>query len=294
MEKMAKWMDEMDAGMAGGDMPMLKPGDASMAAPFTAKSCSVTPCTDIIKQGRCTLVTTVQMFKILGLLCLSTAFALSFMYLEGVKLSDIQATLTGMMTAAMFFFISQAKPLDKLSPVRPHPSIFSLYFFCSLLGQFSLHLSLLMYMYNLAMAEMPPGERLSSESEFKPNLVNSVCYLVEAVVQLSTFTVNYVGHPFNSSISENKGMFNSVRMMTMFLGVVIFDVVPGLGSSFGLVPLPSHIRNRLIILGPLLFVCNFTIEHSLRIMFPAYCPPEKGYMVYTKELQAIKDRKKKD
>lgn len=80
---------EASSGM-DGDMPMLKPGDASMASPFTAKAASVMPCTDILKQGRCTLVTTVQMFKILGLLCLSTAYSLSVMYLQGVKLGDVQ------------------------------------------------------------------------------------------------------------------------------------------------------------------------------------------------------------
>ena len=48
-----------------------------MASPFTAKMGNVMPCTDIIKQGRSTLVNTVQMFKILGLLCLSTAYSLS-------------------------------------------------------------------------------------------------------------------------------------------------------------------------------------------------------------------------
>ena len=61
---------------------MVKPGDASMASPFTAKIDNVLPCTDIIKQGRSTLVNTVQMFKILGLLCLSTAYSLSVMYLQ--------------------------------------------------------------------------------------------------------------------------------------------------------------------------------------------------------------------
>lgn len=66
------------------------------------------------------------MFKILGLNCLATAYVLSVMYLDGVKLGDVQATIGGMFTAAFFMFLSNAKPLETLSRERPHPNIFSL------------------------------------------------------------------------------------------------------------------------------------------------------------------------
>jgi len=68
-------MDQMEADMGSQDVPMVKPGDASMAAPFTARADSVAPVLDILRQGRCTLVTTVQMFKILGQLSLVSAAA---------------------------------------------------------------------------------------------------------------------------------------------------------------------------------------------------------------------------
>ena len=117
-----------------GRAPIVKLGDASMASPFTAKHASVAPTTDIIRQGRSTLVTTLQMFKILGLNCLATAYVLSVMYLDGVKLGDIQATISGIFTAAFFLFISHARPLPTLSAERPHPNIFCAYVFLSLLG----------------------------------------------------------------------------------------------------------------------------------------------------------------
>ncbi|KAG2488279.1 hypothetical protein HYH03_013129 [Edaphochlamys debaryana] len=290
-EKMAKMMDQMEqSSMAGmdGDLPMLKPGDASMASPFTAKATSVMPVTDIIKQGRCTLVTTVQMFKILGLTCLSTAYSLSVLYLQGVKLSDTQATVTGMLSAAQFLFISQAKPLDTLSPVRPHPTIFNVYFFGSLLGQFGVHLALLIYFYRLALAEMPEGDRLGSESEFKPNLVNSVCYLIQAVVQMMTFAANYVGHPFNTSIVENRNLYNSLRVSAAFLFVVAMEIVPDINNGIGMVPIPPHIKWQLVVLSFTAFVATWHLERVLRWGFPAPVPPPKGYMVYAADVARLR------
>lgn len=41
-----------------------------------------------------------------------------------------------------------------------------------------------MYFYNASLAAMPEGDRLKPDGEFKPNLVNSVCYIVQASVQV--------------------------------------------------------------------------------------------------------------
>lgn len=93
-----------------------------MASPFTAKQGHIMPCTSILKQGRSTLVTTVQMFKILGLLCLSTAYSLSVMYLQ-VTLP----TLAPLLVPALWLAFRLSKSAPCACPActvsQPRPSM---------------------------------------------------------------------------------------------------------------------------------------------------------------------------
>ncbi|TKY73750.1 manganese-transporting ATPase PDR2 [Spatholobus suberectus] len=272
-QKLKKMMDELNEE-GDGRAPMVKLGDASMASPFTAKHASVAPTTDIIRQGRSTLVTTLQMFKILGLNCLATAYVLSVMYLDGVKLGDIQATISGVFTAAFFLFISHARPLPTLSAERPHPNIFCAYVFLSLLGQFSIHLFFLISSVKEAEKYMP-DECIEPDADFHPNLVNTVSYMVSMMLQVATFAVNYMGHPFNQSISENRPFRYALVAAVVFFTVITSDLFRDLNDWLKLVPLPVGLRDKLLIWAFLMFLVCYTWERLLRWAFPGKIPAWK-------------------
>lgn len=273
-QKLKKLMDELNEEGDGRSTPIVKLGDASMASPFTAKHASVAPTTDIIRQGRSTLVTTLQMFKILGLNCLATAYVLSVMNLDGVKLGDVQATISGVFTAAFFLFISHARPLPTLSAARPHPNVFCSYVLLSLLGQFALHLFFLISSVKEAEKYMPE-ECIEPDSDFHPNLVNTVSYMVNMMIQVATFAVNYMGHPFNQSIMENKPFCYALFAAVGFFTVVTSDLLRDLNDWLKLVPLPVGLRNKIMLWAFLMFVSCYVWERLLRVAFPGRIPSWK-------------------
>lgn len=139
----------MDTELDDNEPPKLKLGDASVAAPFTSKLRNVMAIPNIIRQGRCTLVATIQMYKILALNCLISAYSLSVLYLEGIKFGDTQYTISGVLMSVCFLSISRAQSVEGLSKERPQPNIFNIYIIGSILGQFAVHIVTLIYISNL-------------------------------------------------------------------------------------------------------------------------------------------------
>ena len=135
----------MNDAEAEDEAPVLKLGDASVAAPFTSKLANVNTVTHIIRQGRVALVSTIQMYKILALNCLISSYSLSVLYLAGMKFGDGQATISGILLSVCFLSISRGRPLEKLSKERPQDGIFNIYIMGSILGQFAVHIITLIY-----------------------------------------------------------------------------------------------------------------------------------------------------
>ncbi|CAI2170569.1 11681_t:CDS:10 [Funneliformis geosporum] len=209
--------------------PSIKFGDASFAAHFTSKLSNVSAIANIIRQGRCTLVATIQMYKILALNCLISAYSLSVLYLDGIKYGDGQATISGMLLAVCFLCISKAKPLETLSKQRPQTNIFNFYIILSILGQFAIHIISLIYIVDLVFKH-EEKKPVDLEGEFEPSLLNTAVYLISLSMQVSTFAINFQGHPFRESLRENKALFYGLVSVAGIAFAGAIEFVPELNS----------------------------------------------------------------
>lgn len=247
----AKMMEGIE-GMEDFDIPMIKIGDASVASPFTSKMPSIRGTVDIIRQGRCTLVTTIQMYQILALNCLINAYSLSVLHLDGVKYGDKQLTCLGMLMSASFISVSRSQPLDKLSSIRPLKSVFHPAYIISLLGQFALHLSTMYFLVRESKKYLPVDYKPDLDGIFHQNIINSVVFLVTAVQQVSVFVVNLKGPPYMSGLTQNSPLLYS--LVITFIGVFLCasETVPQVNKWLQLEPFPSQ-SFRNIVLTTLFF-----------------------------------------
>ena len=247
-----------------GEVPKVKLGDASMAAPFTSRAPSIKATADIIRQGRCTLVSAIQMQQVLMLSCLISAYSLSVLYLDGIRNSENQLMASGTALTVAGLAFSYATPVHTLSSVRPLRSIFHPANFLSLVGQLVIHLAAMVYAVHLVKsatgeeASFPTAEKIAVVSAevkaaanetqrsfweqgppFEPCLLNTVVFLVDTVQRVCVMLVNYKGRPFMLGALENKSLISSMLSMVIGAFVCAFEIVPWLNNKLQLVSMPD-------------------------------------------------------
>ncbi|KAI9805122.1 MAG: hypothetical protein M1825_000956 [Sarcosagium campestre] len=264
----------MESELDENEPPTIKLGDASVAAPFTSKLANVIAIPNIIRQGRCTLVATIQMYKILALNCLISAYSLSVLYLEGIKFGDGQVTISGMLMSVCFLSISRAKPVEQLSKERPQSNIFNPYIIGSILGQFAVHIATLIYVSNYVHRIEPRKDDVDLDGEFEPSLLNSAVYLLQLIQQISTFAINYQGRPFRESIRENRGMFWGLVLVSGVAFSCSTEFVPEINEKMRLVKFSNEFKVIITAVMVVDYAACWVIEAVLKRAFSDYRPKD--------------------
>lgn len=263
-------MDSMDSSDSMGGLPMVRPGDASVAAPFTSRIPSIRAVVDLIRQGRCTLLSALMQQQIMMLESTISAYTLSALSLHNARSSERQMMASSwlILTAAVSF--SYASPVDHMHPLRPLRSLFHPAVIISILGQAAIHICTMTLAVQWATEEMGPDKLREVTEFFKkvkaneidrtaqcgeddimcqfqsywmapflPNLLNSVVFLVETSQMISVFFANYKGRPWMKGILENHALFLSVFLCVTGVIVAAWELIPQANEMIQLAPFPN-------------------------------------------------------
>ncbi|KAL7536758.1 hypothetical protein ACHAXR_007376 [Thalassiosira sp. AJA248-18] len=215
-------------------------GNASVASPFTSRKTSVRCCKDILQQGRCTLVTMITIYKILGVQCLVNALVLTKLHQKGVKQGDRQLTAVGLVVAVLFLFVTRGKPLPRLSTKKPPSSVLCKGTLLSMTVQFGIHFAAIMAVTFMSDAYVDPYDpSIVPDGPFHPNTLNTATFLVTVLSSINAFLVNYRGRPYMEDMTENKLFFRSIQGCYFVLFVCAVEIFPPLNQLMQLSPLPS-------------------------------------------------------
>ena len=215
-------------------------GDASVASPFTSRAMSIKCCKDVLQQGRCTLVTMLQIYKILGINCLVNALVLTKLHMHGVKQSDRQLTIMGMAIAVLFFFVTRGKPLPTLSSQRPPSSVLCRQALLSIASQFAVHFVAIVVATETSMVFVDPYDpSIIPDASFNPNVLNSCTFLLTMLAIVNTFAINYRGRPYMQDLRQNKLLYRSVQLCYAVLLICVLQIFMPLNDLLQLTPFPD-------------------------------------------------------
>lgn len=133
-----------------------------------------------------------------------------------------------------------------------------------------MHLSVLIFFVRLCepYIDRENDESLGHDSDFKPNLKNSVMFIYQWFLQSVVILVNYSGRPFTQDISENSKLLKMMGVMFVTIIAIVFDYSSELREYMELVPFPNFEFQMTIIVTLVVdFIICWSVEKYLKTQY---------------------------
>jgi cation-transporting ATPase 13A3/4/5 len=184
----------------------LSPEEASIAAHFTSKVPDISCLVKLLREGKCSLTTSIQTFKYMMLYSLIQFIAVTLLMIFQSYLTDFQFLASDLFIIfPLALFIAKTAPYEKLTYHYPQASLLSFPVICSILLQ-----TIITFAFQYGGREVLKATNSWYENtcetegeDVSPCEDNSVFFLISHFQYLTTALAFSVSKPFRKAIYTN-------------------------------------------------------------------------------------------
>ncbi|KNZ61394.1 uncharacterized protein VP01_1406g3 [Puccinia sorghi] len=227
----------------------LSEAEASVAAPFTSRQPEITCFIELIREGRCALVTSFSCFKYMALYSLIQFTTITLLYSLPSSLGDFQFLYIDLfIIIPVAVTMGRTHPYGRIAAKRPTANLVSKRVLTSLVGQVLINSSIQLLVFLRVASQhepiqVPPnGEKLPTT-----NQENSALFLVSIFQYILVAATFSVGPPYRKPIFSNYLLVLCLLILGGFSLNLLFIDTGFFFNLLELVPLEYALRLELLL-----------------------------------------------
>ena len=201
----------------------LSEAEASIAAPFTSKITNISPMITLLKEGRCSLATSFQVFKYMALYSMIQFTTVLILYQFIADLSPYEYLYEDLfITTPLVFTMSLTGPYHKLDKALPLGKLWGVPVLISVLGHIVIQAAAQIIMYYI-LASQSWYVKNNPEWEICWDSTESTVLWFVSLMMFICIALSYsVGRPFRKEMWRNPIYFGLIIIITIINVLLIF------------------------------------------------------------------------
>uniref|UniRef100_A0A3Q3X418 Cation-transporting P-type ATPase N-terminal domain-containing protein n=1 Tax=Mola mola TaxID=94237 RepID=A0A3Q3X418_MOLML len=241
----------------------LSEAEASVASPFTSKSENISCVPLLIREGRCSLITSFSLFRYMALYSFTQFCSVLILYTLNTNLADLQFLFLdiGLMTL-LAIVMGRGGPSNELHPYRPPASLLAL----PVLSSIFIHICLIILGQLAALFITTSQEwyiplNLTSKDDHLPNMEDTCVFSLSGFQYIIMAAVVTKGYPHKKPLYHNVIFFCMLLVLTAVMTWLVLYPGPFIRNLIKLYDIPDmDFKMLLVALAALNFLMCFVVE----------------------------------
>ncbi|KAJ2498447.1 hypothetical protein GGH96_004292 [Coemansia sp. RSA 1972] len=254
----------------------LSEAEASVAAPFTSRVNDISCVVQLVREGRCSIATSIACFKYLGIYSIIQFTTCCILYSYDVNLTNGQFLFVDLFAVLpITVCLDRFEPFSRLVPRRPTASLASKRVIASLIGHTVLTAGFQLSVFAMTASQSwyhapEPATPGDPDSTPEKGDLNTILFVFSAFQYVFMGVVFAIGPPYRQRAIRNYAFVLVIAALLAFELGVLLGPLPGLRSLFGLVKV--QVGWRFVVFG--MAVANFVMCYfGERVVFPRVAAP---------------------